>query len=127
MKHKKDAIENAERLIDLHNKVSGVSKEQATKSALITAEEAHGRNDSLSQRTINYIRELVYGVETANLLHDKESELRRVRGHRGFEFEESDNTDELSDAAYQKEYDRQKAEYHDKISKLEEEIENLKK
>jgi len=126
MKHKQDAIDNSTRLIDLH-RAEGLSFNLAAKSALITAQESRSRNDSLTQRTINHLREVIYGPETAQLIHDKESELQKAYGHRGFEFVEPEDTDDMTDDEYEKEYDRQQAAYKQKIKDLKKEIEELYK
>lgn len=126
MKHKQDAIDNSTRLIDLHRS-KGLSFDLAAKAALITAEESKSRNDSLTQRTVNHLREVVYGPETATKIHDKESELQKAYGHRGFEFVRPENEDEMTEKEFDDEYNRQKKAYDNKISDLKFEISELKK
>jgi hypothetical protein len=125
MKHKPDAEANATRLIDLHRS-QGLSFPLAARAALITIEESTSRNDSLRQRTLNKIREIVYGPETATLIHDKESELQKAYGHRGFEYSMPED-DDLTDDDVEEEYNLQKEAYDNRIATLKAEIAELKK
>jgi hypothetical protein len=93
---------------------------------LITIEESTSRNDSLRQRTLNKIREIVYGPETATLIHDKESELQKAYGHRGFEYSMPED-DDLTDDDVEEEYNLQKEAYDNRIATLKAEIAELKK
>ena len=109
MKHKQDAIKEATNIIELH--ASNIKDQKVlVRTALITCEYSQLRDDSLKQRTLNYLRELVYGETIANELHDVEATLKKLRNRFYTVCED--------------------AEYEDlriQISKLEKEIENLTK
>lgn len=78
MKHKQDAIKEATNIIELH--ASNIKDQKVlVRTALITCEYSQLRDDSLKQRTINYLRELVYGEEIATKIHDTEHDLNIAR------------------------------------------------
>lgn len=77
MKHKEDAIKEAKSVISLHSR--NIRDEKiAIRAALITCEYARSTHDSLNQRTINYLLELAYGPEIAELIRENESKLRSL-------------------------------------------------
>lgn len=80
MKHKDDAIKNAEDIISAHVG-NGLELKRAIRAALTTVEflsQGSGRfNDSLTQRTLNYIRFLIMGEENSLRLHELEIMLRK--------------------------------------------------
>ncbi len=76
MKHKPDAITEGDSIIKLHSQY-GLTETQAARAALVTAYYSQRNNDSLRQRTLNYLRCLVLGDEAANRIHDLEADWRK--------------------------------------------------
>lgn len=117
MKHKPDAVQEAEKLIAMHEKF-GLPKMQATVHAIVTMEYAINHNHSLHQRTLNYLRSLVYGEEVGIQIHEKEQQWRKLMDnyHRP-------NPENKPRFNYEKHYKDTAA----KIAKTQEEIEELKR
>ena len=76
---------------------------------------------------MNHLNEVAYGPETAKMIHDKESDLQKAYGHRGFEFDRPEDEDDMNEEEFSAEYEKQKDAYDTKISTLKQEIKELKK
>ena len=112
MKHKQDAINEATKIIELHSK--NISDQSVLiKTALITCEYSQTRDDSLKQRTLNYLRELVYGKVISEEIHALEIEINKLR-HKLYFAIPLDLLSKIDDI-------------RNKISELEEKLEKLTK
>jgi hypothetical protein len=86
MRHKEDAIKNANNIIEAHQEI-GLSLIDAQKSALITVGFL-GRKDSLTTRTQNYLRCLILGEEKTRELMDLETRIQKNYNIIWFDFDE---------------------------------------
>lgn len=96
MKHKQDAIDEANEVIKLHIE-DGLDEKQAEKAAAITIEYAlsiglYPGTEPIHQRAKNYLYSIIYGEEVAIKLHDLETQLRKeYRKMQNFDYQHYEN------------------------------------